>query len=84
MQIPATLTTQLNIKNSLHKSTENFDTEFYHNQSFKVAKQFFEKKYIEINLQKNCKNVTKTAKKIGIERTALHKKIKDLEINLHN
>ncbi len=76
--------TSLNIKNSLHKSTENFDTEFYHNQSFKVAKQFFEKKYIEINLQKNYKNVTKTAKKIGIERTALHKKIKDLGINFHN
>lgn len=76
--------TSLNIQNSSYKIDENFDTEPYYNQSFKIAKQLFEKKYIETNLQKNDRNITKTAKKIGIERTALHKKIKDLGINYSN
>lgn len=53
-------------------------------KSLKNAKQLFEKKYIEFNLQKFDSNITRTAKQIGMERTALHKKIKELQIKSHN
>ncbi len=53
-------------------------------KSLKNAKQLFEKKYIEFNLQKFDGNITHTAKQIGMERTALHKKIKELQIKSHN
>ena len=44
------------------------------------AKEDFEKKYIESALEKNKGNITLTAKDIGIERTNLHRKIKQYNI----
>ncbi|MBP7901242.1 MAG: sigma-54-dependent Fis family transcriptional regulator [Spirochaetes bacterium] len=48
--------------------------------SLKLAKEDFEKKYIESALEKNKGNITLTAKEIGIERTNLHRKIKQYNI----
>jgi two-component system nitrogen regulation response regulator NtrX len=48
--------------------------------SLKLAKEDFEKKYIESALEKNKGNITLTAKDIGIERTNLHRKIKQYNI----
>ena len=68
---------------SLSQNSKNIFTAYF-DKSLKDAKQLFEKKYIEFNLQKFDSNITHTAKHIGMERTALHKKIKDLAIKLHN
>ena len=68
---------------SLSQNNKNTFTAYF-DKSLKDAKQLFEKKYIEFNLQKFDSNITHTAKHIGMERTALHKKIKDLAIKLHN
>jgi len=76
----------LNQKNSLEindfsPAQNNKNTfEFCFDKSLKYAKQLFEKKYIEFNLQRFDSNITRTAKQIGMERTALHKKIKELQI----
>jgi two-component system nitrogen regulation response regulator NtrX len=48
-------------------------------ENLKVAKQVFEKQFIQYKLNQNEHNVTRTAKAIGVERSYLHRKIKKLE-----
>ena len=45
------------------------------NQNLKIAERFL-KKYLEYNLNKFKKNISKMSKEIGMERTALIQKIK--------
>jgi len=47
--------------------------------SFKEAKRQFEKYYIQKKLAEHDNNVSKTAKLIGVERSYLHKKIKQIK-----
>ncbi|MBI3018633.1 MAG: sigma-54-dependent Fis family transcriptional regulator [Deltaproteobacteria bacterium] len=49
---------------------------------FRNAKMKFEKEYIQRKLKEFEGNVSKTAKAIGIERTNLHRKIKNYQIEL--
>ena len=49
--------------------------------SLKLAKEEFEKKYIESVLDKSKGNITLAAKEMGIERTNLHRKIKQYNID---
>ena len=46
--------------------------------SFKNAKKAFEKAYIRNKLAENKGNITRTARKIGVGRSYLHKKLKQL------
>ena len=46
----------------------------------KSARTNFEKKYILAQIERFNGNITKTADFIGMDRTALHRKIKDLDI----
>ena len=46
----------------------------------KEAREQFEKEYITIQLKKNHGNISKTADFIGMERSALHRKLKQLGI----
>ena len=50
------------------------------NQNIKIAREIFEKKYLEYNLNKFKKNISKMSKQIGMERTALYRKLKSLNI----
>ena len=51
---------------------------FDHN--IKSAREGFEKRYLEHNLNKFKKNITKMSLEIGMERTALYRKLKSLNI----
>ena len=46
----------------------------------KVARKHFEKEYLITQLKKNHGNISKTADFIGMERSALHRKLKELGI----
>ena len=46
----------------------------------KQAREFFEKEYLTNQLKKNHGNISKTADFIGMERSALHRKLKSLGI----
>ena len=46
----------------------------------KEARKHFEKEYLLIQLKKNHGNISKTADLIGMERSALHRKLKELGI----
>ena len=48
--------------------------------SLKEAREEFEKKYLFNQLKKNNGNISKTADLIGMERSALHRKLKFLGI----
>jgi two-component system, NtrC family, nitrogen regulation response regulator NtrX len=48
----------------------------------KKAREDFERDYIIMALKKNNKNITLTAKDLGIERTNLHRKINQYNINI--
>ena len=71
------------IKNVLvdknHNENLTKDFSFY---TLKQAKEIFEKEYIELQLVKFNNNITKVSDFIGMERTALYRKIKNLKINL--
>ena len=65
--------------------SKNSDTELSYNSlnnamSFplKEAREQFEKKYLLSQLKKNHGNISKTADYIGMERSALHRKLKSL------
>lgn len=46
--------------------------------TFKEAKKMFEKHFLQLCLQKNKGNISQTAEQVGLERSHLHKKIKNL------
>ena len=50
------------------------------NQNIKIAREVFERQYLEYNLNKFKKNISKMSIKIGMERTALYRKLKSLNI----
>ena len=50
----------------------------------KEAREKFEKEYLTIQLKKFNGNISKTANFVGMERTALHRKLKGLGIKEFN
>ena len=73
------------IKESL-KNT-NFDDQLAENSlsvPLKEAREKFEKEYLTIQLKKFNGNISKTANFVGMERSALHRKIKGLGIKEFN
>lgn len=51
--------------------------------TLKNAREEFEKEYIIKALRENEKNITLTARELGIERTNLHRKVKQYNININ-
>ena len=73
------------IKESL-KNT-NFDDQLAENSlsvPLKEAREKFEKEYLTIQLKKFNGNISKTANFVGMERSALHRKLKGLGIKEYN
>ncbi len=69
------------IKESLSKSTEDdFSVTETLTIPLKEARESFEKKYLVSQLKKFGGNISKTAKFIGMERSALHRKLKLLGV----
>ena len=73
------------IKESLKDN--NFDDQFGENSlsvPLKEAREKFEKEYLTIQLKKFNGNISKTANFVGMERSALHRKLKVLGIREFN
>ena len=69
------------VKESL--KIENFDDQMSQNSlsiPLKEAREKFEKEYLTTQLKKFNGNISKTADFIGMERSALHRKLKGLGI----
>ena len=63
------------------KSSEQFDSyESVLSYPLKEAREKFEKNYLTSQLKKNKGNISKTAEFIGMERSALHRKLKTLGV----
>ena len=65
----------------IETTTQNFDT--YDNvlsYPLKEAREQFEKSYLTSQLKKHKGNISKTAEFIGMERSALHRKLKTLGV----
>ena len=67
------------LKSFLGNQYENESLDFL-NFNLKDARDIFEKKYLGYNLNKFNNNITKMSKEIGMERTALYRKLKILNI----
>ena len=67
---------------ALSDETAGVEMAFLTSNSFKDAKKSFEKAYLAKKLAENDNNVSKTARVIGVERSYLHKKIKQLGVNI--
>ena len=61
-------------------STNNKNTEYSLSIPLKEAREIFEKEYLTTQLKKFNGNISKTADFIGMERSALHRKLKGLGI----
>ena len=69
------------IKESLSKSVEeNFSVTDTLSIPLREARESFEKEYLVSQLKKFAGNISKTAKFVGMERSALHRKLKDLGV----
>jgi len=73
------------IKESLSKTSSN-DFNISENLSFTLreARENFEREYLSSQLKKFSGNISKTAKFVGMERSALHRKLKLLGIKEFN
>ena len=73
------------VKESL--KNDNFDNKLARNDlsiPLKEAREKFEKEYLTIQLKKFNGNISKTANFVGMERSALHRKLKGLGIKEFN
>ena len=69
------------IKESLSKNVEdNFSVNDTLSVPLKEARETFEKEYLTTQLKKFGGNISKTAKFVGMERSALHRKLKMLGV----
>ena len=59
---------------------EKIDNLEYLDIEIKQARESFEKNYLTYNLKKYNNNISKVSQKIGMERTALYRKLKLLKI----
>jgi len=50
----------------------------------KKARELFEREYIKLQMHRFNNNVSKTAQFIGMERSALHRKLKTLNVKDSN
>jgi len=58
---------------------EPVDDQLFVTDSLKEAKKVFEKEFIQRKLLQNENNITQTAKMIGVQRSYLHRKLKQLK-----
>ena len=74
------------IEDILNPSTSSEPNKAFLEKSFtsplKEARKHFEKEYLTTQL-KNHGNISKTADFIGMERSALHRKLKELELKVY-
>ncbi len=66
-------------QNNLHNEQQQFNA-IEMPASYREAKELFEKQFLEKKLSENNWNVSKTAEEIGLERSNLHRKIKQYKI----
>ena len=70
------------IKESLSKSSQEvFSISDNLSVPLREARENFEKEYLTTQLKKFGGNISKTAKFVGMERTALHRKLKQLGVS---
>lgn len=69
------------LQQKIKAKTGDNDLGEYLNLDMRQAKEAFEKEYLKHHLDKVDGNVSVLAKKIGLERTHLYRKLKSLEIN---
>jgi two-component system nitrogen regulation response regulator NtrX len=80
--------TSINVNKLLNEILSQNDTNEIENNTtknvlsvpLKEARELFEKQYLQNQLKKNHGNISKTADYIGMERSALHRKLKTLGI----
>ena len=69
------------IKESIEtKASSELSTSLDFDSPLKAAREQFEKEYLTHQLKKNGLNISKTAENIGMERSALHRKLTSLGI----
>ena len=74
------------LKQKLDNSSSDYQEEkedfnVYKNMNLKEARNLFESKFLLSQLKINKNNISRTAKIVGMERSALHRKLKSLNIN---
>ena len=67
---------------NLNQNAFNTDIDQLFNHTIKDARDIFEKKFLIYNLKKFKYNVSLLSSKIGMERTALYRKIKSMNIKM--
>ena len=71
------------VNDALSQKSSDIPEDSYENvlsYPLKEAREKFEKNYLTSQLKKNKGNISKTAEFVGMERSALHRKLKTLGI----
>ena len=67
-----------------NKKEENTHNSNHVSLSLKDARKVFEKNYLKEQLKRFKGSIAKTSSFIGMDRSALHRKLKELDININN
>ena len=83
--INITVNNPIKVKESLNKSSaQEFNISENLSFTLREARENFEREYLSSQLKKFSGNISKTAKFVGMERSALHRKLKLLGIKEFN
>jgi two-component system nitrogen regulation response regulator NtrX len=80
IMVPSSIISPADIRSSLRSPAFAEAGEPMGEDSLKAARERFEKDYILDHLRQNNWNISKTAEKLGIERSNLHRKLKAYDI----
>ena len=64
------------------RKNDNNELVYNYNLPIKDARRIFEKNYLETQLNRFKGNIAKTSSFVGMDRSALHRKLKELNINI--
>ena len=67
-----------------NKKEDSIRTSNQINLSLKDARKIFEKNYLKDQLNRFSGSISKTSTFIGMDRSALHRKLKELDIDIKN
>ena len=70
----------LELKKDSQSNVMDFNSELFVEKSLRSTREEFERAYLKFQISKFGGNVSKTASYVGMERSALHRKMKLLNI----
>ena len=80
MGVACLVGSEVDVNDACSIDWKSYFTQMYGKMNYKEARVEFERNFLQLKLESNGGNISKTAEQIGMERSHLHKKMKSLDV----